>query len=110
MELVITEASAQAVRAFRGASGTAYIRGGSRALELNMLAALTFYLDIDVTVRATGRLARAVNDATSLEQANQALTRLGVATELDLEREVATKQDGESTRARPHRWSRTRDE
>ena len=103
MELVITEASAQAVRAFRGGSGTALIRGGSRALELNTVAALTFYLDIDVTLGATGKLARAVDDATSLEQANQALTRLGVATELDLEREVAGRRqhDRDTRRAGP---------
>jgi len=89
MDVVITEASAQAVRAFRGACGIASIRGGRAALELSTVAAVTFYLDIDVTIRTVGRLARAVYDATSLEEANEALGRLGVRTELDLEREVA---------------------
>ena len=75
IELVSTEASAQAVRAFRGASGQATIRGGTRTLELNPAAALTFYLDVDITIKAAGRLAQAVADAGSLEEANDALNR-----------------------------------
>lgn len=89
MELVPTEASAQAVRAFRGASGPANIRGGTRTAELSSVAALTFYLDVDITIQAAGRLAHAVADADSLEEANEALNRLGVGTELDYEREAA---------------------
>jgi hypothetical protein len=89
MELVATEASAQAVRAFRGASGPATIRGGTRALELSPVAALTFYLDVDITINAAGRLARAVAGAGGLEEANDALNALGVGTELDYERDAA---------------------
>jgi hypothetical protein len=89
MELVNTEASAQAVRAFRGGAGTATIRGGTRTLELSPVAAMTFYLDVDITIRAAGRLARAVADTGSLEEANDALNALGVATELDYERDAA---------------------
>lgn len=89
MALVTTEASAQAVRAFRGDSGRVSIRGGDRTVELSSLASVTFYLDVDATLRAAGRLARAVDGAESLEQANRALNELGVRTELDLEREAA---------------------
>ncbi len=89
MELVETEASAQAVRAFRGASGVTAIRGGTRTLELSAAATLTFYLDVDITINAAGRLAQAVGDAASLEEANGALHELGVSTELDYEREAA---------------------
>jgi hypothetical protein len=89
MELVSTEASAQAVRAFRGALGQATIRGGTRTLELSPVAALTFYLDVDITINAAGRLARAVAEARSLEEANDALNALGVATEFDYERDAA---------------------
>ncbi len=89
MELVPTEASAQAVRAFRGVSGEVTIRNGARTVQLSSAAALTFYLDVSVTVGTVGRLARAVDDADSLEQANAALNALGVRTELDLERDVA---------------------
>ncbi len=93
IRLVPTEASAQAVRAFRGASGVATIRGGTRTLELTSLAALTFYLDVGLTVQAVGRLARAVSSATSLAHANAELGRLGVRTELDLEVEAARASD-----------------
>jgi hypothetical protein len=89
IRLVPTEASAQAVRAFRGAYGTATIRGGTRTLELSAIAAITVYLDVEATIEAAGRLARAVDAATSLDQANDALHALGVRTELDLERDAA---------------------
>jgi hypothetical protein len=94
IELVSTEASAQAVRAFRGASGPMQIRGGTRTVELTPSAALTFYLDVDITIKAAGRLARAVADAGSLEEANDALNQLGVSTELDYEREAAGVASG----------------
>jgi hypothetical protein len=85
MEHVPTEASAQAVRAFRGASGPVAIRGGEHSLELSPVAALTIFLDVSVAVAAAGDLARAVADAGSLSAANDALTAIGVRTELDLE-------------------------
>ena len=50
LELVPTEASAQAVRAFRGVSGTVTIRGGARQFELTSLAAQTVFLDVSVTI------------------------------------------------------------
>lgn len=92
MRLVPTEASAQAVRAFRGAFGLAKIRGGARSLELSLAAALTFYLDVTAMVKAAGRLARAVAEANSLREANDALNRIGVRTELDLEIEAASNE------------------
>jgi hypothetical protein len=88
MRYVITEASAQAVRAFRGAAGEVRIRGGTRSVQLSSLAAVTFYLDVQRTLRAAGRLAAAVDQADSLEEANAALHDLGVRTELDLERDA----------------------
>ena len=63
IQLVPTEASAQAVRAFRGARGLAAIRGGARTLELSPIAALTVYLDVEAMMAATGRLADAVAGA-----------------------------------------------
>jgi hypothetical protein len=90
IQLVPTEASAQAVRSFRGAAGAATIRGGTRELELSVVAASTFYFDVAVALSECGPLARAVFDATTLEEANDALNKLGVRTELDLEREAAS--------------------
>jgi hypothetical protein len=86
--LVPTEASAQAVRAFRGHAGLVPIRGGSRTVELSAIASLTFYLDVEATIGATGRLALAVDQTESVEGANAALNAIGVRTELDLEREA----------------------
>jgi len=91
LALVPTEASAQAVRAFRGVSGTVSIRGGTRSFELTSLAAQTSFLGVDATIAAAGRLARALADAPSLEDANRALNALGVRTELDLERDAAAR-------------------
>jgi hypothetical protein len=92
VELVPTEASAQAVRAFRGAHGPVAIRGGAQTFDLSVVAAATFYLDVEVTYTSVGRLARAVAAADSLEAANRALGELGVRTELDLERDAAAAQ------------------
>jgi hypothetical protein len=89
LEMVVTEASAQAVRAFRGVSGEVAIRGGQRTLELSPAAALTYFLDVEATLSSAGVLARLVMEAGSLEQANEALHVVGVRTELDLERDAA---------------------
>lgn len=91
IEFVPTEASAQAVRAFRGIRGKVTIRGGARTLELSTVAALTLYLDVAVTYEVAGRLARAVAGARSLTQANDALGAIGVRTELDLELAAAAE-------------------
>ena len=52
-------------------------------------AALTVYFDVRAAVGSAARLAAAVRDTRSLEEANEALHALGVRTELDLEREAA---------------------
>jgi hypothetical protein len=88
---VPTEASAMAVRCFEGATGTATIRRGLRTVPLSPLGALTFYLDVRACVNSAARLAKAVMDAGSLEEANDILHSLGVRSELDLERESASR-------------------
>ena len=84
-----TEASAQAVRCARGEIGVSAIRGGRREVTLSPLGALTFYFDPTIAVASAARLAEAVLDALSLEEANEVLHRLGVRTELDYERSMA---------------------
>jgi hypothetical protein len=59
---------------------------------LTPTAALTFYIDVDVTMLVAGRLATALADAPNLVEASRALNALGVKTELDLEREIAAEQ------------------
>jgi hypothetical protein len=86
---VPTEASAQAVRGFRGHSGPTTIRGGRRTLELTPAVALTVYFDVTVAIEATAPLARAVYDAESLDEASETLRAMGVRSELDWELEAA---------------------
>jgi hypothetical protein len=85
---VPTEASAMAIRCFRGETGSATIRRGQRTVPLSPLGALTIYLDPQAALNSAARLARAVMSSTSLETANDALHALAVRTELDLEREA----------------------
>ncbi len=84
---VPTEASAQAVRAYRGERGPVKIRGGRRTVELTAAASLTTFFDPTAAMASAARLAAAVADAPGLEAANDALHRLGVRTELDYERD-----------------------
>jgi hypothetical protein len=86
MEHVTTEASMLAVRAFRGEHGRVEIRGGAVTVEVTPIAAQTVFLDLETTFGTTGRLAQAVIDASTLEEANERLHGLDVRTELDLER------------------------
>jgi hypothetical protein len=88
VEGVPTEASAQALRCFRGETGTATIRQGRRTVELSPVGALTFYFDVAAAVRSAARLAAAVMDARDLDHANELLHALGVHTELDYERDA----------------------
>jgi ribulose-5-phosphate 4-epimerase/fuculose-1-phosphate aldolase len=91
---VPTEASAQALKAFRGESGESPIRGGRRTVELSAVAALTIFFDPEAALETAARCAAAVYDADSLEDANELLHDHGIArTELDYEREMAAEDD-----------------
>jgi hypothetical protein len=87
VQTVPTEASAQAVHAFRGVSGDVSIRDGRRTVHLSPLAAVTFFFLVPTAVRSAARLALAVRDAGDLGEANTILRSLGVHTELDWETE-----------------------
>jgi hypothetical protein len=91
VDAIPTEASAQAVRAFRGAHGEMPIRDGRRTVVLSPLAAVTFFFLIPAAVRSAGRLALAVRDAADLEEANVILHTLGIRSELDWERDAERK-------------------
>jgi hypothetical protein len=86
VEAVPTEASAQALRCFRGERGTATIRGGRRTVELSPFGAATIYFDPTVAVRSAARLAAALVGSGGIEDANERLHALGLTTELDYER------------------------
>jgi hypothetical protein len=88
VKLVPTEASDHAVRAFRSPAGTASIRNGARSFERTAPASVTFYFDVEVAYDKLGRLARAVDQAAGVEEANDALRAIGVRSELELERDA----------------------
>jgi hypothetical protein len=88
VDAIPTEASAQALRCFRGETGTATIRQGRRTVELSPVGALTFYFDVAAALGSAARLAAAVADARDLDHANELLHALGVRTELDYERDA----------------------
>jgi hypothetical protein len=85
-DVVPTEASLMAVRCARGERGEVPIRGGKRSVELTPLGALTFFFDPVAAANSAVPLATAVSPAGSLEEAHDALTAMGVQTELELER------------------------
>jgi hypothetical protein len=87
------EASAQAVRAFRGASGEVPIREGRRTVRLSPIAAVTFFFLVPAAVRSAARLALAVREASDLTEANAILRSLEVKTELDWETEHRPQTD-----------------
>jgi hypothetical protein len=97
-KVVPTEASLQAVRCARGERGTATIRSGRRTVELTPLGAITLLFDPALAAETALPLARAVHGADGIEEARLTLERLGVGTELDLERARAR---GESAAGAP---------
>lgn len=90
---VPTEASTQAVRAFRGASGDVPIRDGRRTVHLSPLATVTFFFLVPAAVRSAARLALAVREAGDLDEANAILRSLDVSTELDWEVKRSERAD-----------------
>jgi hypothetical protein len=87
IKYVPTEASAIPVQCFRGAWGQRKIRGGQRTVKLTPLTALTFFISTDILYDTLSRPAQAVRSSSSLEEANDALHKIGLKTELDLERQ-----------------------
>ncbi|HXG21263.1 MAG TPA: DUF1152 domain-containing protein [Methylomirabilota bacterium] len=87
IEKVPTEASAVPLRCARGAWGSGSIRYDERRVKLTPLTTLTFYLTPSAVFNMVARPARAVAGAHSLEEANDALHRLSIKSELDVERE-----------------------
>jgi ribulose-5-phosphate 4-epimerase/fuculose-1-phosphate aldolase len=92
---VPTEASAMALRAYRGETGTFKIRNGRRTVELTRQAEETWFFDPEIAIRSAARLAASVLGEPDLEAANQALHALGVRTELDVERDAQHTSEGQ---------------
>jgi hypothetical protein len=89
VDVVPTEASAQALHCARGQYGPSAIRDGRRSVELSPVGAVTFFYDAAAAMASAARLATAIRDADSLDEAQGILERLGVRTELGWERDAA---------------------
>jgi hypothetical protein len=89
IEIVPTEASAMAVRCARGGYGEVSIREGRRSVELSPVGAIAFFYDHAVAMDGPARLAAAVRDAASLDEADQIIASMGIRTELEYEVRVA---------------------
>ncbi|HVL95347.1 MAG TPA: DUF1152 domain-containing protein [Solirubrobacteraceae bacterium] len=89
VQTVPTEASAQALRCARGEYGASAIRGGRRPVQLSPVGAVTFFFDPAAAMASAARLATAVAEAGSLEEAQATLAARGVRTELQWERDAA---------------------
>ena len=92
IKTVPTEASAIPVEGFRGVSGDREIREGARRVKLTPLTALTFFMSATKLLETLSRPAQAVYSSSSLDQANDALHAIGIATELDAERKYYQAQ------------------
>ena len=92
IKTVPTEASAIPVECFRGAWGTRAIRAGQRNSKLTPLTALTFFISPTKLYETLSRPAQAVRASASLDEANDALHRLNIYTELDYERQTTGKE------------------
>jgi hypothetical protein len=91
VEEVPTEASAQALACARGEYGPAPIRGGRKSVPRSPVGAITFFFEPRAAIASAARLAAAVVECASLEEAQQRLCALGVRTELDWERDRAAE-------------------
>ena len=87
IEKVPTEASAIPLHCARGAWGAMNIRHDERQVKLTPLATLTFYLSPGAVFHTVARPAQVVSGTSTLEEANDALHRIQIKSELDLERE-----------------------
>jgi hypothetical protein len=94
VEVVPTEASAQALRCARGHFGESAIREGRRTVELSPVGAITFFFDCAAAQRSAAQLAAAVADTGSLEEAEAVLAGMGIRSELAYERGMAAGHDG----------------
>jgi hypothetical protein len=77
-----------AVACARGASGTAHIRNGARAVPLSPVGGLTFVFDVRRALDCRAApMAALMQDAGSLEDAEALLHAEGIRSELAYERE-----------------------
>jgi hypothetical protein len=80
-----------ALRCARGETGDVPIRQGRRTVPLTPAGGSLICFDPKIAIASAARLAAAVAQAPSLEDAQQILASIGVRTELDYERDAAAQ-------------------
>ena len=94
VKTVRTEASAIPLECARGAWGERSMRQDLRKVRLTPLMGLTFFIATKALFDTLSQPARAVVGSASLDAANDALHKIGVKSELDLEREKLAREQG----------------
>lgn len=87
VEIVPTEASRLPVEAAKGIFDRSTIRSGRRSVSVSIISTVTFYLSPRVVFEKISKPARTISECRSIAEANEALHRLGLKTELDYELE-----------------------
>ena len=91
--VVPTEASRLPVIYSKGEFEQTSIRNGTRPVSLSMASTVTFYF-LPSVLFENSKMAQAVSQSKSIEEANDALHLLDIHTELDLERDMYQQKDG----------------
>jgi hypothetical protein len=86
----VTEASLLVARCAQGTHGEVEIRGGRRTVEAGPLGAICFVFDL-LTAMGELPLVRTVRGTGSIAAAHDALSAVGVSTELGYERRRAAE-------------------
>lgn len=94
VEVVPTEASRLPAEAAKGIFSTTTIRSGRRSVALSIISTITFYLSPSIVFEKISEPARTIFHCRSLAEANDALHRLGLKTELDYELERLVSKAG----------------
>lgn len=86
--LAITEAGRVILSALRGFRGWKKIRNGTRSVYIDLLSTLVFILNTSILFRRS-EMAKKIYNSTSIDEANDILLKMGVATEYELEKEAS---------------------
>lgn len=83
----ISEASMLPLLAYKGFYGEHPIRNGSRIVRITPIQSITFFLKTDVVYKLSP-LAKLVDNTNSLDEANERLSKNGIYTEYNLEKDL----------------------
>lgn len=85
--LTITEAGKAILDALKGFRGWKKIRNGTRSIYIDLLSTLVFIMDTSILFERS-KMAEKIYDSKNIDEADDILLRMGVATEYELEKEA----------------------